>query len=87
MAGVMNSDSFDDLTDKLYTKQISVKVYRTALRRRLQIWDDEDILIMYALGIGHVMVCKAQKVKPLQHISVGSVEAFNECKRRMLPKK
>jgi hypothetical protein len=87
MVDVIDSDSIEDLGEKLNAKQIGVKVYRTVLRRKLQTWGNDDILIFYAMTVGHLMVCKAQDMKPVRHIFVGAGEAFRECQRRMLPKK
>lgn len=87
MADVMDSDTWDDLVRKLNARQIGVKAFRTALRLRLQRWGDDNILTAYVLATGHMMVHKAQEVKPVRHFRIVGEEARKECLRRMSMKK
>lgn len=82
-----NSEAIQQLNEKLNAKQISVKEFRTELRTILQAFSDKDILALYSLGAGHVMVYKGHGIKPMHHIRVGFSETHKECMRRMSPKK
>lgn len=87
MVDIKNSEIIQQLNDKLNTKQISVKEFRTELRTVLQACSHKDLLALYAIGVEHVMVCKGHRIKPTPHIHIGFSEQYKECIRRMSQKK